>query len=201
MKLVKGTLLTGIFLSTLVLAASGLSGNPAQARPIPPWALRESNNPPVDRQINPSSPLRESNNPPIADSELAALKQQVYDQVNQYRATQGLPPLQLDSRISDQVQTYAQTMAEAGRLLEHQGLAQRAEVVRQAIPHTSYSYGENEYYCPCSATVAATVAVQEWLKSTDHHTNIVGAYELTGIGVAKDANGHYYFAQMFFHTQ
>lgn len=145
--------------------------------------------------------VREYNNLLIADiSELAVLKQEVYDQVNQYRATQGLPPLQLDSRISDQEQTYAQTMAEAGYPLNHQGLAQRAETLRQAIPHSSYSYGENEYFCYGSGC-SATAAVQWWLSSPGHRANILGQYELTGIGVAKDANGQYFFAQMFFHTQ
>ncbi len=188
MKLVKGTFLTGIFLSTLVLAASGLSENPAQAQLII--------DPAQVQLINPIKINRLS----YRIDELAVLKQEVYDQVNQYRATQGLPPLQLDSRISDQEQTYAQTMAEAGYPLNHQGVSQRAEVVRQAIPHSSYSYRENEYFCygdGCSATAA----VQWWLSSPAHRANILGQYELTGIGVAKDAKGQYFFAQMFLHTQ
>ncbi len=60
MKLVKGIFISGIFLSTLVLVASGLSENLAQAQP----------------KINPSLRVREYNNLLIADiSELAVLKQ------------------------------------------------------------------------------------------------------------------------------
>ncbi|MGF1675504.1 MAG: CAP domain-containing protein, partial [Rivularia sp. (in: cyanobacteria)] len=40
-------------------------------------------------------------------------------------------------------------------------------------------------------------AVEGWIKSSGHHRNIVGKYQVTGIGVAKNAQGEYYFTQLF----
>ena len=45
------------------------------------------------------------------------------------------------------------------------------------------------------------VAIQGWIASTDHHKNIIGAYDLTGIGVAQNAQGEYYFTQIFIRQQ
>ena len=40
-------------------------------------------------------------------------------------------------------------------------------------------------------------AVKGWLDSPGHHQNILGRYNLTGIGVAQNAKGEYYFTQIF----
>jgi uncharacterized protein YkwD len=41
------------------------------------------------------------------------------------------------------------------------------------------------------------LAVQDWIASPAHHKNAVGNYNLTGIGVAKNSQGEYYFTQIF----
>jgi uncharacterized protein YkwD len=137
------------------------------------------------------------------DSNLAQIQQNVYNQVNQYRASQGLAPLKLDACVNKQVQAYAQEMANARKLLKHQGLEQRGQALSQIIPHNnSYYYYENEYTCPlgCNGD-PATSAVQGWLSSPEHLNNILRQTELTGIGVAVNDKGEYYFAQMFVHAQ
>lgn len=40
-------------------------------------------------------------------------------------------------------------------------------------------------------------AVEGWLNSSGHRRNIEGNYNLTGIGVAKNSQGAYYFTQIF----
>jgi uncharacterized protein YkwD len=43
----------------------------------------------------------------------------------------------------------------------------------------------------------ASKAVEDWLHSPGHLNNIKGDFELTGIGVAKNKRGKYYFTQIF----
>ncbi len=40
-----------------------------------------------------------------------------------------------------------------------------------------------------------------WLRSPGHRENIEGAYDLTGIGVARSRQGVYYFTQLFAGTR
>lgn len=47
----------------------------------------------------------------------------------------------------------------------------------------------------------ATAAVQGWIKSTGHRQNMEGNFNLTGIGVATNAKGQYYFTQMFIRSR
>ena len=47
----------------------------------------------------------------------------------------------------------------------------------------------------------ATTAVQGWLKSSGHLTNIKGNYNLTGIGVASNSKGQIYFTQIFLRSR
>lgn len=39
--------------------------------------------------------------------------------------------------------------------------------------------------------------VDQWIKSPGHKRNIVGHYNQTGIGIARDKNGKLYYTQMF----
>jgi uncharacterized protein YkwD len=42
-----------------------------------------------------------------------------------------------------------------------------------------------------------SVAVKGWINSPGHQKNMVGDYNLTGIGIAKNNAGEYYFTQLF----
>ena len=44
-------------------------------------------------------------------------------------------------------------------------------------------------------------AVVGWINSPGHHKNIVGDFNLTGIGIAKNNEGKYYFNQIFIKTR
>jgi uncharacterized protein YkwD len=52
--------------------------------------------------------------------------------------------------------------------------------------------GINDY--PPSKTVRS--AVSGWLGSRGHRENIEGRYDLTGVGIARDARGAYYYTQI-----
>ena len=133
-----------------------------------------------------------------ATNSLAALEQEVHNQVNQYRASLGLPPLSLDSRISEQARTHSQNMANGAVGFSHDGFSQRVQTIAKVISYRGAS--ENVAYNQ-GYTDSATQAVQGWLKSTGHRTNIEGNYNLTGIGIAKNAKGEYYFTQIFIRSR
>jgi uncharacterized protein YkwD len=134
--------------------------------------------------------------PPVAQrsnsGQFTAMEQSVYQQINQYRKSQNLPPLTLDSRMTQQVKNHSQAMASGKLPLGHDGFEARIKAI--AIPYSSAA--ENVAYNQGSSDPAKQ-AVQGWLKSMGHSQNIRGNYDLTGIGVAKNARGEYYFTQIF----
>ncbi len=62
------------------------------------------------------------------DSELDDLAQQVHQQVNKYRASVDLPPLKLNTKISEQAQIHSENMAQQKVEFGHQGFDSRIEV-------------------------------------------------------------------------
>lgn len=125
-----------------------------------------------------------------------AVEKAVYSQVNQYRASKGLPPLTVSVRMSEQARIHSQNMASGKVAFGHQGFQQRVTAV--AIPYSSAA--ENVAYNQ-GYSEEATAAVQGWIKSTGHRQNMEGNFNLTGIGVATNAKGQYYFTQMFIRSR
>lgn len=122
------------------------------------------------------------------------LEQSTFQLVNKYRQSKNLPPLVLDSRISAQARAHSQAMASGQVPFSHQGFEQRVKVISQAIPYRASA--ENVAYNQGYSTPDQQ-AVKGWINSPGHEKNMVGNYDLTGIGVAKNAKGEYYFTQLF----
>lgn len=125
---------------------------------------------------------------------LTALEQSIYEQINQYRQSRNLSPLKLDSRITEQARLHSQAMASGRVPFGHQGFEQRAGAIKRVIPYRKAA--ENVAYNQ-GYRAPDREAVQGWLKSISHRTNIEGQYDLTGIGIAKNAKEEYYFTQIF----
>jgi uncharacterized protein YkwD len=125
---------------------------------------------------------------------IATLEQKVLVQINQYRATKGLRSLTLNATVAQQARIHSQNMASGSVPFGHQGFQQRFQTIAAVIPLMAMA--ENVAY-NSGYSDPATVAVQGWLKSPGHKTNIEGNYNLTGIGVAKSRTGAYYFTQIF----
>ncbi|MGF1589292.1 MAG: CAP domain-containing protein [Pleurocapsa sp.] len=127
-------------------------------------------------------------------SEFTNLVQQVHQQINQYRGSLNLAPLSLNALISEQAKIHSQQMAQQLVKLGHQGFEARIEALeadlaaRSAAENVAYNQG---YRNP------ADRAVIGWIKSETHRQNIVGNYNLTGIGIAQNQQGEYYFTQIF----
>lgn len=131
----------------------------------------------------------------VADtSELQQLEQAIHQQVNQYRQSQNLPPLTLNSTISEQAKIHSQNMAAGKVPFSHEGFEGRVEAIAQTITYRSAAENVATNY---GYSDPATQSVKGWIKSPGHQKNMVGDFNLSGVGVAKDSEGKYYFTQMF----
>lgn len=127
-------------------------------------------------------------------SPFSTMEQTVHQQVNQYRQAHNLPPLTLDARISEQARLHSQAMGKGQVPFGHAGVEQRVKAIgksilyRAAAENVAFNQGYSD---------PVTQAVQGWIKSPGHRHNMEGQYDLTGIGIAKNAQGEYYFTQLF----
>lgn len=126
-----------------------------------------------------------------------SLEQSVHQQINQYRAEHNLPPLTLDPRISEQARLHSRAMANAKVSFGHGGFKQRIDAINRVIPYRSAA--ENVAFNKGYSNPGQQ-AVEGWIKSPGHRINIEGQYNLTGIGIVKNAKGEYYFTQIFIRT-
>jgi len=116
-----------------------------------------------------------------------------YNLVNRYRQSLNLPPLVADPAISAQAKAHSEEMARSGTM-NHDGFNQRADsvaktiVYRSAAENVAFNAGHGQ---------PELVAVTGWIASPGHQRNMRGQYDLTGIGVAQNAKGEYYFTQIF----
>lgn len=143
-----------------------------------------------------SQPLLATKTVPITGikSQYQDLELQTHRQVNQYRQSQNLPPLQLNSLISQQARLHSEKMAAKKTSFSHNGFEKRIKIISRQIPYQSAA--ENLAYNQGYSN-PVSFAVKGWIKSPGHHKNMIGNFNLTGIGIAKNAQGEYYFTQIF----
>ena len=127
-----------------------------------------------------------------------AMELSIQQQVNQYRASRKLPPLTLDSRISEQARIHSQNMANGKVPFSHQGFEQRIQAIARSIDYRAAA--ENVAFNQ-GFSDPVSQAVQGWIKSSGHRKNMEGNYNSTGIGIAKNAKGEYYFTQIFIRSR
>ena len=119
---------------------------------------------------------------------ISALEQSIHNQIDRYRQSLNLPPLTIDPTVAAQARAHSEEMAQAGTL-----------------SHTMDSVDRQRKYPTAAENVASIqsapqpdlLAVQDWLASPAHKQHILGDYNLTGIGVAKNTQGEYFFTQIF----
>ncbi|TAF11035.1 MAG: CAP domain-containing protein [Nostocales cyanobacterium] len=174
----------GMALSTLVLA-SGL-----MTAPVP------SNN--STQKISHTQSLNTSSQAAMLNlnSENATLEKLVFEQINQYRVSQGLSKLTLNASITQQARIHSQNMAKGTVKFSHHGFEQRVK----AIPLKYESASENVAF-NVGYSEPAKQAVIGWLNSPGHLKNIQGKFKLTGVGVATNGKGEVYLTQIFINTR
>lgn len=160
----------------LMQPSSGSQTVPSQTAPIEPNII-------ANQTASASGSVRE-----VTD-----LEQSTLEQINQYRAERGLEPLVLDPELCKQARQHSQEMAEQ-RSMNHDGFDQRMATVSRSISYSNAS--ENVAYNQ-GYPDPDNQAVTDWINSPEHRQNIEGAFNLTGIGIVRNAQGEYYFTQIF----
>jgi uncharacterized protein YkwD len=192
------------FLGTFLVLATvmGISVTTARADMSIPEPIGQSNEPVVDANDRPSRPVGTN---PGASSQTTGSAQSIpapamnslelttYNLVNKYRQSHNLPPLVADPAISAQAKAHSEEMARSSHM-SHDGFNERVDSVSKTIVYRSAA--ENVAY-NTGYGQPDLVAVQGWIESPGHQHNMVGRYDLTGIGVVKNARGEYYFTQIF----
>lgn len=121
-------------------------------------------------------------------------EQAVLVAVNAYRAKKGLPSLTFNPMIQREAKVHSTDMEHKSVPFGHTGFFQRIKYLKNHIK--DYNGGsENVAYFPPSKSASDVVAL--WLTSSGHRRNILGRYNLTGIGVTRDPRGWYYYTQIF----
>ena len=133
-----------------------------------------------------------SMNTKVASSAITDLEKAVNQQINQYRASKKLPPLSVDPQITQIARIHSENMANGKVRFSHDGFEGRAKAI--TIPYQSVA--ENLAY-NMGYSDPVRKAVEGWIKSEGHRKNMEGQFNLTGIGIAKNAKGEYYFTQLF----
>jgi uncharacterized protein YkwD len=130
---------------------------------------------------------------PKSMTKMESLALAAHDRVNQYRESQNLPPLVFDETIAIYAQIHSAQMANTQNM-SHDGFKERVEKIGKTIPYrgAAENLAYNQGY-----DRPDEMAVQGWIASPGHHRNMIGKYNLTGIGVAQNAKGEYYFTQLF----
>ncbi len=120
--------------------------------------------------------------------------QKIHQLINQYRISINLPSLELDERISQLAREHSEAMANKKIPFGHYGFKKRIRKIALFLPNKAASENVASYH---GNPLSEEIVVQFWLKSGKHRKIIQGDYNLTGIGVAKNADDVYYFTQIF----
>lgn len=124
-----------------------------------------------------------------------ALEREIHSLVNQHRTRIRLPVLGYDDRIAEVAREHSRAMALAERSFGHDGFDARAASVRRISPSTAMA--ENVAYSSRTGLELPHSLVQGWISSPGHRKNIEGAFQLTGVGVARARDGTSYVTQIF----
>ncbi|MGB2925037.1 MAG: CAP domain-containing protein [Limnothrix sp.] len=152
-----------------------------------------------DYQPTPSQQTAIATAPAIQNLPNEQVEQLIHEKINNYRESRGLTPFTLDYRITNESRKYSEKMASGAAEFSHDGFEQRAESLeKQALKYQSVA--ENLAMLQGYDDLA-TVAVEGWIDSPGHHKNIIGDFDLTGVGVVKNEAGEYYFTQLFLKRQ
>jgi uncharacterized protein YkwD len=128
------------------------------------------------------------------DSNYEQMAQEVLRRVNEHRVAVGLNPLVMDSTLCAQARAYSDRMARGEIGFSHAGFHDRMQSIRDGMGYTVA--GEN-LQRNNSRRDPIGEAMRGWLASEGHRTNMEFGYSKTGIGVARSADGVYYFTELF----
>ncbi len=125
-------------------------------------------------------------------------ERRLFDLVNRERAQRGEQPLEWDADAARMAREHSDEMAR-GNYLSHTDQSGRNSFARAAAEGVCgwQALGENIAYNQGYEDPVA-FAVERWMQSAKHRENILRTqFTHAGLGIAKAADGTYYFTQVF----
>lgn len=132
---------------------------------------------------------------PVNTSTQSDMVNTVHKLVNAYRTSKGLKPLALDNTMCTVANVHSKNMAMGTAPFSHDGFKARIDEIKKSIKGVRAA-GEN-LAMNMGMKKPAEQAVEGWIKSPGHQANMVGDYNKTGIGIAKNSKNEYYYTQLF----
>ncbi len=132
---------------------------------------------------------------PSPRTEFADLEEEMLRLVNEYRTTQGLSPLHYDGSMALIARRHSQAMALGRHPFSHEHLDERAGAIRRFMQPLKVA--ENLEFNNARRTVTAYQALNDWIASRPHRKTLEGNFDVTGIGVACDSTGKFFFTEIF----
>lgn len=123
------------------------------------------------------------------------IEESLLDNVNSYRTSLGLTALSMNAKIREEARNHSKRLAlgEVNYFVNaHEGFENRVVSIESAL-------GEGDFAENIAAgDSSASKVLASWKASNDHHQNLIGNYESTGIGVAKSSEELYFYVQIFY---
>lgn len=140
------------------------------------------------------APPNDNQPSPPSDGYLTGARQ-IFNATNQFRASQGVPPLGFSPEWSWAAYEWSRKQAEAGGI-SHDGFPlERIGSVTARFPNFDTSFqsgGENVLW----NMTGVSVMVNQWANSPGHRQNMLRGYSVMGAGV-YERDGRYYGTQIF----
>jgi uncharacterized protein YkwD len=132
---------------------------------------------------------------PPADTEARARRKAIFEQANEFRATQKLPAYKLNAILDRIAQEHAENMARQEKIshtLDGKGADARAREAKYGG-----FVGENVALSGLQEHTIASI-MEGWQASAGHRANLLGkSYSETGTGAARARSGRWYYCQVF----
>lgn len=131
--------------------------------------------------------------PVLTESSDVLTQQLILQYVNEYRVAYHLAPLVLNTKISKEAAGHSAEMASKQVAFGHAYFQTRIQHIYHDIPHCQAGAENVAYYKQNAKNLVAA-----WIASPGHRRNILGNYNLTGIGIAHASKrGWAYYTQIF----
>jgi uncharacterized protein YkwD len=119
---------------------------------------------------------------------------ETFEQINRLRLQNGLNALTWESPIADLALGHSMNMALGEAVFGHDGFSERIESLRSRYSFSAA--GENIGYVKGYDRPVDEI-VGRWMQNAEHRDNILGAFHLTGVGVAEGPDGEFFITQLF----
>lgn len=128
------------------------------------------------------------------ESENADLEMELHEAVNRHRAQLRKPALRFDPLLAEIAREHSRAMAAGAVPVGHGGFEARTRAIWEATRYRAVGENVAVNNLPREATVKA--AVEGLLSSPRHRLNLEGDFDRTGVGIARDARGTFYYTEV-----